>query len=133
MTNYQINSRAELLKRLHEIILNMNHENAYMHWIYVVPDEPSIDDFIGIAEDETDFNHVLYLFMKIFERYSKYEQKGDNMIYTGAILFAGMWLVSTLGTICVWFLTEHLKQKVANTRSRFRPAAMYTIYFTETC
>lgn len=73
MTNYQINSRVELLKRLHEIILNMNHENAYMHWIYVVPDEPSIDDFIGIAEDETDFNHVLYLFTKIFERYSKYE------------------------------------------------------------
>lgn len=31
------------------------------------------------------------------------------MIYTGAILFAGMWLVSTLGTICVWFLIEHLK------------------------
>lgn len=31
------------------------------------------------------------------------------MIYTGAILFAGMWLAATLGTICVWFFTECLE------------------------
>lgn len=73
MTNYQINSRVELLKRLHEIILNMNHENAYMNWITFVPDEPSIDDFIGIAEDEIDFDYALRLFIKIFERYNRYE------------------------------------------------------------
>jgi len=71
--NYQLKSRVELLKRLHEIILNMNHENAYMNWIYLVPDEPSTDDFVSIAEDETDFNDTLTLFIRIFERYSKYE------------------------------------------------------------
>lgn len=123
--NYQLKSRVELLERLHKVIRNMNHENAYMNWIYLVPDEPSTDDFVSIAEDETDFNDTLTLFMRIFERYSKYEQKGDNMIYTGAILFAGMWLASTLGTICVWFFAECLEQKVANTRSRFRPARRY--------
>ena len=128
--NYQLKSRVELLKRLHEIILNMNHENAYMNWIYLVPDEPSTDDFVSIAEDETDFNDTLTLFMRIFERYSKYEQKGDDMIYTGAILFAGMWLVSTLGTICVWFLTECMRQKVANTRSRFRAGPPPCIQYT---
>lgn len=130
--NYQIKSRTELLERLHEIIRNMNHEYAYMRWIHFVPDEPTIDDFVSIAEDNDEFEYTLTLFMEIFKQYSKYEQKGDKMIYTGAILFAGMWLAATLGTICVWFLTEHLRQKVANTRSRFRPAAMYTIYFTET-
>lgn len=128
--NYQLKSRVELLKRLHEIILNMNHENAYMNWIYLVPDEPSTDDFVSIAEDETDFNDTLTLFTRIFERYSKYEQRGDNMIYTGAILFAGMWLVSTLGTICVWFLTECMRQKVANTRSRFRAGPPPCIQYT---
>jgi hypothetical protein len=73
MTIYQISSRVELLERLHKIILNMNHENAYMNWITFVPDEPSVDDFVSIAEDNTDFNYALYLFMKIFKTYSKYE------------------------------------------------------------
>lgn len=71
--NYQLKSRVELLERLHEVIRNMNHENAYMNWITFVPDEPSTDDFVSIAEDETDFNDTLTLFMRIFERYNKYE------------------------------------------------------------
>lgn len=30
------------------------------------------------------------------------------MVYNTAILFASMWLITTLGTIGVWFFTEEL-------------------------
>lgn len=30
------------------------------------------------------------------------------MIYDGAILFTSMWLITTLGTIGMWFFTEEL-------------------------
>lgn len=36
-----VNERIKLLERLHNVIRNMNHEDAYAIWIYVVPDEPT--------------------------------------------------------------------------------------------
>lgn len=73
MHNIQIKSRVKLLKLMHEIMMNMNHEEAYMTWIYIVPDEPSDDDFEYIAEDDDDFNEVVELFQRLFDRYKKYE------------------------------------------------------------
>lgn len=68
-----VDERIKLLERLHEVVRNMNHEDAYMVWTFVVPDEPTKEDFAEIASNEEDFEVVLNLFKKIFNRYSKYE------------------------------------------------------------
>lgn len=68
-----VNERIKLLGRLHNVIRNMNHEDAYALWIYVVPDEPTREDFAEIASNDADFKEVINLFKKIFDRYSKYE------------------------------------------------------------
>lgn len=64
--------RIEELKQMHERMMNMNHEDAYMWWIEVVPDEPSEDDFRDIAEDDESFAEVKDLYLKILTKYSKY-------------------------------------------------------------
>jgi len=64
-----VNSRTKLLKTLHNIMINMNDENAYMTWIYIVPDEPTEDDFIDIACNDKDFEDVLNLFIRLFSEY----------------------------------------------------------------
>lgn len=67
--------RIELLKAMHEIVLHMNHEGAYMKWIYIVPDCPEEDDFEFIAETENLFKDAVECFkdtMKIFLKHGIY-------------------------------------------------------------
>lgn len=64
-----VDSRTKLLKTLHEIIMNMNDENAYMTWIYIVPDGATEEDFIDMACDDKFFEEVLDLFVKLFSEY----------------------------------------------------------------
>ena len=55
-----IESRIELLKAMHTVMMSMNNENAYYHWVTVaIPDEPQEDDFRDIAEDDQSYGEVI--------------------------------------------------------------------------
>lgn len=66
-------SRVEELRLMHETMISMNDEEAYMEWItYGVPDEPSDDDFIDIAGEDDLYEDACREFKGIFKRYRKY-------------------------------------------------------------
>ena len=69
--------RAEFVQSMNNVVKHLNDENAYMHWITVVPDEAEQADFEDIADDEELFDEVVYLFKNIMKRYLK------NGIYIG--------------------------------------------------
>lgn len=64
-----VESRTILLAKLNSIIKMMNDEEAYMTWIYLVPDEAGWSDFNDIAEDDKMFEEVLEAFIRIFSNY----------------------------------------------------------------
>lgn len=59
-------TRIQRLKKMHEIVKNLNNENYYYNdWITVFPDEPDETDFEFAAFDEDSYNEVLETFVKI--------------------------------------------------------------------
>lgn len=63
--------RLNNVKLMHETMMSMNNENAYMAWIYEMPDCPNEDDFEWFAEDEERYAELYDYFMKLFKRYAK--------------------------------------------------------------
>lgn len=63
--------RLNNVKLMHETMMSMNNENAYMAWIYEMPDCPNEDDFEWFAEDEDMYIKLYLYFMKLFVRYAK--------------------------------------------------------------
>lgn len=63
-------NKLEELQIMHEAMLHMNNEDAYYKWIYEVPDEPSIDDFEYILENN-EFDYVKKFFVKLLKKYAK--------------------------------------------------------------
>lgn len=61
--------RLKNVKRMHEIMTRMNNEEAYMHWIVYVPDEPSEEDLKEIAEDIDSYDEVVSLFIRLIYNY----------------------------------------------------------------
>lgn len=59
------------LKLMHNVMMSMNNEDAYYSWIYVVPDEPSEDDFIYIASDADEYKDCEDTFDSLFKKYAK--------------------------------------------------------------
>lgn len=62
-------NRVENIKLMHETMLCMNNENAYMRWIYDMPDCPSEWDIEDIAEDMTAYLDLVKTFLSIVKRY----------------------------------------------------------------
>ena len=62
-------NRVENIKLMHETMLCMNNENAYMTWIYDMPDCPSEWDIEDIAEDMTAYLDLVKTFISIVKRY----------------------------------------------------------------
>ena len=60
--------RLNKVRLMHETMLSMNDENAYMAWIWVMPDEPSEYDFTDFA-DEAEFAELEDTFDRMFNRY----------------------------------------------------------------
>ena len=61
------------LKLMHDRVCHMSHEGAYMWWIEdAVPDDPSEDDFIDIAEDDEMYEDCVETFLEILKKYGKY-------------------------------------------------------------
>ena len=67
--NYEI--RLEIAKLMHDTMINMNNENAYMAWIWEMPDCPMEEDFEWFAEDIDRYEELYNYFMKLFKRYAK--------------------------------------------------------------
>lgn len=72
----EIIARAEMLKSLHEIMMNMNNENAYDEWIVLgVPDGATEEDFVEMSEDRNEWIELINLFATIYNRYKEDELK----------------------------------------------------------
>lgn len=61
--------RYDTLVAMHHLVTCMNNENAYMIWIFTVPDEASAYDLADIAMDEEEFADVVKLFKKLWKKY----------------------------------------------------------------
>lgn len=61
--------RFKNVRLMHETMLSMNNEDAYMDWIWTMPDEPSDDDFEWFAADEKEYNELHIVFQRIMLRY----------------------------------------------------------------
>lgn len=59
------------LKLMHSVMMSMNNEDAYYSWIYVVPDEPSEEDFNYIASDADEYKDCEDTFNSLFKKYAK--------------------------------------------------------------
>lgn len=60
--------RLNAVQMMHEVMRSMNNENAYMDWIWTMPDEPSEYDFADFAE-ESEFKELEDTFDRIYNRY----------------------------------------------------------------
>jgi hypothetical protein len=80
-----IQNKLDMVRAMHNIILRMNNEEAYMTWIYQMPDEPSEDDFEWFAdpENEESFKDLTQLFIKLCNTYLKDGLFINSKLYTG--------------------------------------------------
>ena len=62
-------NRVENVKLMHETMLCMNNENAYMTWIMTMPDEPSMWDIEDFANDKKEYCELWETFFRIVRRY----------------------------------------------------------------
>lgn len=60
--------RADQLEAMHRLICLANDESIYEHWILLVPDEPSREDFEDMAEDLATYNEVCDLFQRLVSK-----------------------------------------------------------------
>ena len=65
------NRSQELLECMDIVVKYMNDERAYERWILAVPDGADEDDFIAIAGDSEEMDHVCRLFRRIVDGYGK--------------------------------------------------------------
>lgn len=65
--------RVENVRKMHELVCNLNHEGAYEWWASDgVPDCPNDpEDFEWFAEDDENYEELIELFLKILKRYGK--------------------------------------------------------------
>ena len=61
--------RYDTLVAMHHLVMCMNNEDAYMIWIFTVPDDASPYDLADIAMDEEEFADVVRLFKKLWKKY----------------------------------------------------------------
>lgn len=64
---WTLEARMVQLKAMHELMRNANDENIYMSWIYLMPDEPSEEDFKYIALDDDNYNECFDLFVRLIQ------------------------------------------------------------------
>ena len=58
--------RAVLLKKMDRWLRdNINDEEIFMNWLYLMPDEATEDDYESIAENDEDFNECTRMFALI--------------------------------------------------------------------
>ena len=65
--------RVQNVRNMHELVMNLNNEEAYSWWIQVgVPDCPNDpEDFEWFAEDDEEYDELVDLFLRILKEYGK--------------------------------------------------------------
>lgn len=61
-------ARIDQLKAMHELMLCANDEYIYGTWIYLMPDNPSEEDFEYIALSDENYNECFDLFLKLIKK-----------------------------------------------------------------
>lgn len=76
-------SRVKLLMAMDTVIDAINDERAYFEWITLIPDQPTLEDFQDIAEDNDLYAEACLLFRQLLKRYGKsgFYIVGDHVIY----------------------------------------------------
>ncbi len=75
--------RFNIVKSMDTIVKSLNDEEAYYHhWIYLVPDEASDDEFEYIAKNAKLFSETVRLFLLLMKVY------GDSGMYITGSLYA---------------------------------------------
>ena len=65
--------RVEILKQMNKYVLeHIYDETVHMMWLMVaIPDAPTEDDFLDIAEDDEEWADICEYFGKTLKRYDK--------------------------------------------------------------
>lgn len=71
MSIYELQERIKAIKAMNFLINSLMDEEAYMHWISIVPDEATDEDLEFIARDEENdlFKDATLLFIKLMKGY----------------------------------------------------------------
>lgn len=67
LSEFRKSQRIKQLKAMHELMMLANDEEIYCTWIYTMPDEPSEEDFIDIAEDDDMYNDCFDAFVRLIK------------------------------------------------------------------
>ena len=69
--SYDKRDRIENLKSMHRLVLAMNDEEAYMAWVYCIPDGADDAELEDIAlHDEETFRDACNLFNRLVKSYA---------------------------------------------------------------
>ena len=69
--SYDKRDRIEILKSMHRLVLAMNDEEAYMAWVYCIPDGADDAELEDIAlHDEEIFRYACNLFNRLVKGYA---------------------------------------------------------------
>ena len=69
--SYDKRDRIEILKSMHRLVLAMNDEEAYMAWVYCIPDGADDAELEDIAlHDEETFRDACNLFNRLVKGYA---------------------------------------------------------------
>ncbi len=69
--SYDKRDRIEILKSMHRLVLAMNDEEAYMAWVYCIPDGADDAELEDIAlHDEEIFRDACNLFNRLVKGYA---------------------------------------------------------------
>lgn len=81
--NSEMVKRFNMIKAMNLLVCQMNDEEAYFRWIYVVPDEANDDDLMDVAEDDDLFNESCQLFNELVKDYGCSGYYVDNKVFGG--------------------------------------------------
>lgn len=82
----QQKDRLEAIIAMNTMVINMNDENAYVRWIYLVPDGADEWDFVDFAtndKDGADGNHLFDEAVELFKELWKSYAMEDKGLYIG--------------------------------------------------
>ncbi len=69
--SYDKHERVDVLKAMHRLVLAMNDEEAYMAWVYCIPDGADDAELEDIAlHDEETFRDACNLFNRLVKDYA---------------------------------------------------------------
>lgn len=68
----EFDKRIDFLESMHNIMLHLNDEDAYMQWVELVPDEPDAEDFSFIASGDVEFEDAIQWYKTLTKEYMKY-------------------------------------------------------------